>query len=119
MSMNHPPTDDIAVDIIGISKTYPGSSSAALKSISLSIKRGEFFSLLGQSGCGKTSLLRIIGGFETASTGTVRIDGADMTDAAPYARSTNMIFQHLALFPHMSVFENIAFGLRRKKVAEP
>ena len=109
---------DAAVGVIGVSKTYGRSSTPALNDVSLTIKRGEFFSLLGPSGCGKTTLLRIIGGFEQASEGRVLIDSVDVGDAAPYARSTNMIFQHLALFPHMTVFENIAFGLRRKKVAD-
>jgi spermidine/putrescine transport system ATP-binding protein len=110
--------DPIAVEARNVSKAYDGSGPLALDGVSLSIRRGEFFSLLGPSGCGKTTLLRIIGGFEPLTSGQVLIDGADAGSAPPYLRSTNMIFQHLALFPHMNVFENIAFGLRRKNVPE-
>ncbi len=109
---------DIAVSIERVSKVYDRGGVVALNDVSLSILHGEFFSLLGPSGCGKTSLLRIIGGFEQLTSGRVLIDGADVGDTAPFARNTNMIFQHLALFPHMTVYENIAFGLRRKKVAQ-
>src|SRR5437660_9611050 len=103
-----------AVEIRSVRKVF--GSVIALDDVSVSIRRGEFFSLLGPSGCGKTTLLRIIGGFEELSSGTVLIDGEDCGFTPPYARSTNMIFQHLALFPHMNVFENLAFGLRRKRV---
>jgi spermidine/putrescine transport system ATP-binding protein len=108
-----------AVEIRNVSKVYSGGGGAlALEGVSLSIRRGEFFSLLGPSGCGKTTLLRIIGGFEQLTSGHVLIDGVDVKNMPPYQRSTNMIFQHLALFPHMNVFENVAFGLRRKKVPD-
>jgi spermidine/putrescine transport system ATP-binding protein len=110
--------DPVAVEIRNVSKAYDSGGPLALDNVSLSIGRGEFFSLLGPSGCGKTTLLRIIGGFEPLTSGQVLIDGADAGSAPPYLRSTNMIFQHLALFPHMNVFENIAFGLRRKNVPE-
>ena len=102
--------DPPAVEVRSVSKAYDDSGLLALDDVSLSIGRGEFFSLLGPSGCGKTTLLRIIGGFEQLTSGQVLIDGADAGAAPPYLRSTNMIFQHLALFPHMNVFENIAFG---------
>ena len=106
-----------AVEIRSVRKNY--DRVVALDGVSVSIRRGEFFSLLGPSGCGKTTLLRIIGGFEDLSSGEVLIDGKDCGSAPPYARNTNMIFQHLALFPHMDVFENVAFGLRRKRVPKP
>ncbi len=83
-----------------------------MDSVSLDIRRGEFFSLLGPSGCGKTTLLRMIGGFELPTSGSLRINGADMTHTPPYRRPVNMVFQHYALFPHLSVEENVAFGLR-------
>jgi len=93
-----------------VSKHY-GRIHAA-EHVSLSIKRGEFFSLLGPSGCGKTTLLRILAGFEYPDTGRVSIDGADITDLPPNKRKVNTIFQNYALFPHLTVRENIAFGLR-------
>ena len=106
--------DAHAVEIRGVSKWF--GEVTALEDVSLEIRRGEFFSLLGPSGCGKTTLLRMIGGFEGPSSGEIRIDGEDTAGAPPYARSTNMIFQHLALFPHMSVFDNVAFGLEMKRL---
>ena len=109
--------DAHAVEIRSVSKWF--GEVTALEDVSLEIRRGEFFSLLGPSGCGKTTLLRMIGGFEGPSTGEIRIDGEDTAGAPPYARSTNMIFQHLALFPHMSVFDNVAFGLEMKRLARP
>ncbi len=93
-----------------VSKHY-GRIHAA-EHVSLSIKRGEFFSLLGPSGCGKTTLLRVLAGFEYPDTGRVSIDGADITDLPPNKRKVNTIFQNYALFPHLTVRENIAFGLR-------
>ena len=89
---------------------------AAVDDLSLDIQEGEFFSLLGPSGCGKTTTLRMIGGFEEPSFGTVYLGGRDVTDLPPYKRDVNTVFQSYALFPHLDVFENVAFGLRRKKV---
>ena len=89
---------------------------AAVDDLSLDIEEGEFFSLLGPSGCGKTTTLRMIGGFEDPSYGTVYLGGRDVTDLPPYKRDTNTVFQSYALFPHLNVYENVAFGLRRKKV---
>ena len=96
--------DSIAVEVRSVTKAFDGGGALALNGVSLSIQQGEFFSLLGPSGCGKTTLLRIIGGFEQLTSGQVLIDGTDAGSAPPYLRSTNMIFQHLALFPHMNVF---------------
>ena len=104
-----------SVEIRDVSKSF--NSVKALKNISLNINKGEFFSLLGPSGCGKTTLLRMIGGFENPSSGSVFIDGIDMLNIAPYERNTNMIFQHLALFPHLNVWDNIAFGLKMKNLS--
>jgi putrescine transport system ATP-binding protein len=92
-------------------------SFAAVDDIWLDIYRGEFFSLLGPSGCGKTTLLRMLAGFETPTSGTIEIDGVDMSAVPPYRRPVNMMFQSYALFPHMSVEDNIAFGLRQERVS--
>jgi spermidine/putrescine transport system ATP-binding protein len=91
----------------------------AVDSVSLQIRRGEFFSLLGPSGCGKTTLLRILAGFEQPSAGRVRVGGADITDLPPNRRKVNTIFQSYALFPHLSVRDNIAFGPRVAKWPAP
>ena len=88
----------------------------AVDNIDLDIYKGELFSLLGGSGCGKTTLLRMLAGFEPPSSGTIYIDGVDMTDVPPYARPINMMFQSYALFPHMTVEHNVAYGLKRDKI---
>ena len=90
--------------------------TVAVDDISIDITEGEFFSLLGPSGCGKTTTLRMIGGFEEPTRGTVYLGGRDVTDLPPYRRDVNTVFQSYALFPHLDVFENVAFGLRRRKV---
>ncbi|MEO7854111.1 MAG: ABC transporter ATP-binding protein [Rubrivivax sp.] len=97
-----------------MTKTF--GSAVALAGISLTIRKGEFFSLLGASGCGKTTTLNLIGGFETATSGTLLIDGQPMQGTPAHARPVNTVFQSYALFPHMSVAENVEFGLRMKKV---
>jgi len=102
------------VIIEGVSKSF--GDFKALKDVSLEIKKGEFFSLLGPSGCGKTTLLRIIAGFETPDTGLVTFDGVDVLPLPPNMRHANTVFQNYALFPHLSIFENVAFPLRIKKV---
>jgi len=105
---------DVAVAVRGLTKAF--GSVRALDDVSLDVRRGELLSLLGSSGCGKTTLLRIIGGFESPTAGEVRIGGRDVLGDPPYRRRTNMVFQHLALFPHLSVAQNIAFGLEMKKL---
>lgn len=102
------------LEITGLSKSF--GATAALDKVSLSIERGEFFALLGPSGCGKTTLLRLIAGFEAPDTGRIVIDGADVSGLPPYARPVNMMFQSYALFPHMDVAANIAFGLRQERM---
>jgi spermidine/putrescine transport system ATP-binding protein len=102
-----------SVQIEGISKRF--GEVVAVVGVTLDIRRGEFFSLLGPSGCGKTTLLRMIGGFELPDSGSIRIDGADVTGVPPHRRPVNMVFQHYALFPHLTVGENVAFGFRYRK----
>ncbi len=94
-------------------------AQVAVNDLSLDIYAGEFFSLLGPSGCGKTTLLRMIAGFERPDSGRILLDGEDIAPLPPHRRPVNTVFQHYALFPHMSVHENVAFGLHRQKVAEP
>ena len=109
-------TDQQLVNLIGVSKYYDGT--AALKGIDLYIRRNEFLTLLGPSGCGKTTTLRLIGGFEQPTTGKILFEGTDISEVPPYKRRVNTVFQRYALFSHMNVFENIAFGLRIKKMDE-
>jgi spermidine/putrescine transport system ATP-binding protein len=89
-------------------------SFIAVERANFDIPRGEFFSMLGPSGCGKTTMLRMIAGFEDVTSGEIRLDGVDVSRVPPYRRNVNTVFQHYALFPHMSVFENVAFGPRTK-----
>src|ERR1700719_2188879 len=103
------------LEIIEASKRF--GTAAAVDRVSLSIERGEFFALLGPSGCGKTTLLRLIAGFETPDNGRIVIDGTDVTAVPPYARPVNMMFQSYALFPHLDVAGNIAFGLKQEGMA--
>jgi putative spermidine/putrescine transport system ATP-binding protein len=101
------------IDIIGVTKTYDGNTRA-VDAIDLSIQEGEFFSLLGPSGCGKTTTLRMIAGFETPTKGVIEVGGADVTHVPAHKRDMGMVFQNYALFPHRSVGENVAFGLRMR-----
>ena len=105
---------DVDVRLERVTKLF--GDVAAVDDLSLDIQEGEFFSMLGPSGCGKTTTLRMIGGFEDPTYGTVYLGGRDVTDLPPYKRDVNTVFQSYALFPHLNVRENVAFGLRRKKV---
>lgn len=107
---------DNAVDFDGVVKRF--GDVTAVGELNFSIGKGEFFSLLGPSGCGKTTTLRLIAGFETPTEGRVVIHGQDVSRVPPNQRNVNTVFQSYALFPHLDVFENIAFGLRRKKCEE-
>jgi len=104
------------LSIEGVGKRY--GDVVAVHEVSLEVGRGEFFSLLGPSGCGKTTMLRLIAGFEEPTSGVLRLDGRDVTGMPPYRRPVNTVFQNYALFPHLSVFENVAFGPRIRKLAE-
>lgn len=109
------PGGETIVRLSGVRKRF-GSQTLALDGVDLEVRAGEFFSLLGPSGCGKTTLLRILAGFEEPDQGTVEIAGAPMLGVPPYRRPVNLVFQNYALFPHMNVFDNIAFGLRMKRL---
>jgi spermidine/putrescine transport system ATP-binding protein len=115
-----PDRDDLAaIELVGVEKEFTagGHDVKAVDRIDLRIAEGEFFSLLGPSGCGKTTTLRMIAGFEEPTSGQILLHGRDVVGVPPFRRDVNMVFQQYALFPHMDVFENVAFGLRRKKVA--
>ncbi len=105
------------VQIEGVSKHF--GEFVAVDSVSLDIYRGELFSILGGSGCGKTTLLRVLAGFEVPTKGRISIDGVDMTSVPAYERPVNMMFQSYALFPHMTVEQNVAYGLKKEKVPDP
>ena len=109
-----------AIELVGVVKEFQarGEVVVAVRGLDLTIREGEFFSLLGPSGCGKTTTMRMIAGFEEPTRGGIRLHGADVTGIPPNKRDVNMVFQSYALFPHMTVFENVAFGLRRKKAAK-
>jgi spermidine/putrescine transport system ATP-binding protein len=109
-----------AIEFAGVNKDYfaHGESVAAVKTTDLAIGQGEFFSLLGPSGCGKTTTMRMIAGFEEPTAGKVYLAGRDVTGVPPHKRDINMVFQSYALFPHLNTFQNVAFGLERKKVAK-
>ena len=101
------------VSLSNISKRF--EETIAVSDVSLNVERGEFFGLLGPSGCGKTTTLRMIAGLETPDSGTIQFDGRDITRLSPDKRGFGMVFQNYALFPHLNVFENVAFGLRARK----
>ena len=103
---------DLSVETEDVRRSFGGV--AAVDGVSLAVRRGEIFSLLGPSGCGKTTLLRLIAGLDEPASGTIRIHGEDMTRVPAHRRPVNLVFQHYALFPHLSVAENVGFGLRYK-----
>ncbi len=109
------PATRSSVELEDLSKRF--GEVQAVRDLDLDIARGEFFTFLGPSGCGKTTTLRVIAGFEQPTSGRVLIEGGDVTALAPHQRPTNTVFQSYALFPHLSVRENVAYGLKRKKVS--
>ncbi len=106
------------ISIRSITKRF-GAAVVAVDNVSLDIAEGEFFALLGPSGCGKTTLLRMLAGFETPTEGAILIDGRDMVDVPPNRRPVNMVFQSYAVFPHMTVAQNVAYGLKVTGVPRP
>jgi spermidine/putrescine transport system ATP-binding protein len=105
-----------AVELAGVTKRF--GAFTAVDDLHLTVAQGEFFSLLGPSGCGKTTTLRLIAGFEQPTEGGIRLDGEDVARVPPYRRNVNTVFQSYALFDHLDVHENVAFGLRRQKVGK-
>ena len=105
------------LELVGIRKEFPGF--VAIDHLDLHIPAGEFFALLGPSGCGKTTTLRLVAGLEEPTQGKILIGGKDVTHTKPHERPVNTVFQSYALFPHMSVLENVAFGLRQRKIEDP
>jgi spermidine/putrescine transport system ATP-binding protein len=110
------PIARVMVGLSGVSRTYPGAREPALFPVELDIREGEFFSILGPSGSGKTTTLRLIAGFEKPDSGTIQLDGAVVNDVAPDKRDVNTVFQNYALFPHMTVAENVGYPLRMRGV---
>ncbi|TCT02243.1 ABC transporter ATP-binding protein [Aquabacter spiritensis] len=104
------------LEVSGVTKAY--GAALAVRGVDLAVRRGEFLTLLGPSGCGKTTLLRMIAGFETVTGGSIRIADRDATRLPPYRRNLGMVFQNLALFPHLTVGENVAFGLKVKRAPQ-
>jgi len=107
---------DQVIELRGVSKSF--GDFQAVKSADFTIRRGEFFAMLGPSGCGKTTTLKMIAGFEQPTLGQIVLEGVDVSSVPPHKRNVNTVFQQYALFPHMSVADNVAFGLRAKKVPE-
>jgi spermidine/putrescine transport system ATP-binding protein len=104
------------LSLVGVSKRFPGFT--AIDNLDLDIPAGSFFALLGPSGCGKTTTLRLVAGLEEPTQGKILIGGKDVTNTTSYQRPVNTVFQSYALFPHMTILENVAFGLRRRKIAD-
>src|SRR6185312_5840019 len=105
------------LELTGITKRFPGFT--AIEELDLTIPAGSFFALLGPSGCGKTTTLRLVAGLEEPTEGRILIGGKDVTHLKPFQRQVNTVFQSYALFPHMTVLENVAFGLRRRRIGDP
>jgi iron(III) transport system ATP-binding protein len=112
--MKHPTLEPVGIEIRGVNLSY--GTTHVLKDVNLDIAPGEFFAFLGPSGCGKTTLLRLIAGFNTSQTGTVKVGGGDISELPPWKRDVGMVFQSYALWPHMTVQRNVAFGLEERKV---
>jgi len=104
------------LELVGITKRFPGFT--AIEDLNLTIPAGSFFALLGPSGCGKTTTLRLVAGLEDATEGRILLGGKDVTNTKPFQRPVNTVFQSYALFPHMTILENVAFGLKRRKIAD-
>ena len=102
------------VEIEGVNKVY--GKNRVVRDLNLTVEEGEFLTLLGSSGCGKTTTLRMIAGFEEPTTGTIKVEGESIEEKEPFERNVNTVFQSYALFPHKTIYDNIAYGLKMKKV---
>ena len=107
-------TEDIIIKIDNVNKKY--GENTVVNNLNMEIKKGEFLTLLGPSGCGKTTTLRMIAGFETPTNGNIYVEGQEIQNTEPYDREVNTVFQNYALFPHMNIYDNVAFGLSIKRV---
>ena len=107
---------DKIIEVKNVTKIF--DDVTVVDDVNLSVRRGEFITLLGPSGCGKTTLLRMIAGFETPTNGRIFLEGQDVTDLPPHKRNINTVFQKYALFPHLNVFKNVAFGLKLKNIPD-
>ncbi|MGN1317564.1 MAG: ABC transporter ATP-binding protein [Lachnospirales bacterium] len=108
---------NVIVSIKNVNKIYDGGNHV-VKNLNLDVYEGEFLTLLGSSGCGKTTTLRMIAGFEEITSGNITVEGVDIADKEPYERNVNTVFQSYALFPHMTIYDNVAYGLKMKKVSK-
>ena len=106
------------IELRHVMRQYDDNGFIAVHDFNLEVKRGEFVTFLGPSGCGKTTTLRMIAGFDIPTSGEILLNGKSITSLPPYERPINTVFQRYALFPHMNIYDNIAFGLRQKKVAK-
>ena len=106
--------DNVIIELINVSKEF--DNNVVVEDFNFYVRKGEFITFLGPSGCGKTTTLRMIAGFEMPTKGQILLNGQDITNIPPYKRPVNTVFQRYALFPHLDVYDNIAFGLKLKKV---
>ena len=109
--------EEYIIELKNVTKIFDGDT--VIDKMNLNIRKGEFVTLLGPSGCGKSTTLRMIAGFETPDSGDILLSGRDITPVPPYKRPINTVFQHYALFPNLDVYDNVAFGLRNKKIPVP
>ena len=106
--------ENVIIELVGVTKRY--NDTVAVDNFNFYVKKGEFVSFLGPSGCGKTTTLRMIAGFEHPTEGKILLNGKDIADLPPYERPVNTVFQKYALFPHLDVYDNVAFGLKLKRI---
>src|ERR1044072_3622213 len=116
MSERRPGASGADLNLVGVTKSFGGFT--AVDDLSLTVPQGSFFALLGASGCGKTTTLRTVAGLEEPTSGTIKLGDQEITSLRPYKRPVNTVFQSYALFPHMSIKDNVAFGLRQRGIKD-